>query len=103
VTGGGIGNRGAWRRWHSARRVGTEMDGVRVSDSAAPGDVALALGSLGGMSPGLLKPYLPGSPSSMPTPINWRRVENVAEPACLQVATAERLLHEALYSSPILG
>jgi hypothetical protein len=48
------------------------------------------------MSPGLPGQFLPGSPSSASLPINWRRVENESEFMCSEVATAERLLHEAL-------
>jgi hypothetical protein len=50
------------------------------------------------MSLGLPGSYLPNSFGSVSPPINWRRVENMAEFVCLQVATMERLLHEALAS-----
>jgi hypothetical protein len=60
------------------------------------GNVALAPGSSSAMGPELSRPYLPGSPSSSSTLINWRRVEDEAEFKCSHVATAEWLLHEAL-------
>jgi hypothetical protein len=76
----------------------TEMVGVGISGDVALGDVALDPGFLGAMSPGLPGQYLSGSPGSVSPPINWRHVENKAEFECLQVATAERLLHEAMAS-----
>jgi hypothetical protein len=76
----------------------TKKAGAGISRDVAFGDVALAPRSLGAMSPGLPREYLPGSPSSVSLPINKRRVENKVESMCSQVATAERLLHEALAS-----
>jgi hypothetical protein len=45
--------------------VGIEMAAAGVSGDATSGDEALAPGSLGAMSPGLHRLYLPGSPGSM--------------------------------------
>jgi hypothetical protein len=39
-----------------------------------------------------------GSSSFLPLPIDWRWVEDNTEFTCLQVTTAERLLHETLAS-----
>jgi hypothetical protein len=50
--------------------AGTEIVGAGVFGSVAPSDAALAPGSSGFMSPGLLEPYLPNSPSFAPPPIN---------------------------------
>jgi hypothetical protein len=78
--------------------TGTEMADAGVSGSVAPGDAASALGSSSAMILRLLRSYLPGSLDSVPPPINWRQVENEAKSMSSQVATTERLLHEALAS-----
>jgi hypothetical protein len=39
-----------------------------------------------------------GSSSFLPLPIDWRWVEDNTEFTCLQVTTAERLLHDTLAS-----
>jgi hypothetical protein len=71
------------------------MVSASVSRVAALGDVALAPRSLGAMGLGLPGQYLPGYTSP---PINGRRLLNEVEFMCSQVATTERLLHEALGS-----
>jgi hypothetical protein len=78
--------------------IDTKMAGAGISRDAALGDATLELGSLGAMSLGLPRQYLPCSPSSVSSPINWRWVENDVKSACSQDDTAERLLHEALAS-----
>jgi hypothetical protein len=78
--------------------AGTKMVGAGVFGSAASGDAASTPGSLGAMSPWLPGSCLPGSFGSVSLPVNCRQVENEAEFVCSQVATAERLLHDALAS-----
>jgi hypothetical protein len=53
-----------------------------VAKSAAPGDVAPTPRSSSTVSPWVSGFCEPGSPGSLPWPINWRRVENDAESAC---------------------
>jgi hypothetical protein len=53
-----------------------------VSGSVVPGDVALDAGSSSAVGPGVSRLCLLGSPSFLPSPINWRLVGDEAESAC---------------------
>jgi hypothetical protein len=72
--------------------------GVGVPRSVVPGDMAPTPGSSGAVGPEVSGLYLPGSPDLPPPLINWRRVGDKAEFACLWVATTKRLLHVMLVS-----
>jgi hypothetical protein len=72
---------------------------ISVPRSAAPDDAYPAPRSLGVADMEVSGLLLPGSPSFLPPPINWRRVGDNAKLACSQVTATERLLHKTL--SPI--
>jgi hypothetical protein len=72
--------------------------GAGIPGSAAVGDTTPTPGSSSVVGPGVSRLYLPGSPGSLPLPINWRRVGDVTESACSQVAATKRLLHKMLAS-----
>jgi hypothetical protein len=56
--------------------------GAGILRSAAPGETALAPGSLSAMGPGISGQYLSGSLGSSPSPINRRWVRDKAEFVC---------------------
>jgi hypothetical protein len=70
--------------------------GLHMPKSATPSDTIPALGSSGAIGSGVAGLPLPGSPSSLPLPIDWRRVEDDAEFTCSQVTITKSLLHEML-------
>jgi hypothetical protein len=76
----------------------TQCAGHGMPQSTVLGDVVPAPGFSGVVVPGVAGLPLAGSPSFPAPPIDGRQVEGDAEFACLQVAAAERLLHEMLVS-----
>jgi hypothetical protein len=64
-------------------------------EDRAGGDIS-ATGSLDAMGMGVVHLGLLGYPGAPPTPASWRRVEDVVELACSQVATAHQLLFRAI-------
>jgi hypothetical protein len=87
------------RAWGLSQDLVVHGIGAGVLRSAALGDAASAPRPLSTFSPGVPGLYMSGFFSSLPLPINWRWVEDEAESTCLQVAIAERLLHEMLASA----
>jgi hypothetical protein len=72
--------------------------GAGVPESIAPCNAAPTPRSLSVVGLGVSGLYLLGSLGSLPMPINWRWVGDMAESTCSQVTTVVRLLHETLAS-----
>jgi hypothetical protein len=70
--------------------------GLGMLGRAIPGDVILSPGLSSTVGLGVAGPALSGSLGFLLRSINWRWVECDAEFMCLQVATAESLLHKML-------
>jgi hypothetical protein len=76
----------------------TRGTGISASASAALSDATPAPESLGAVGSGVSWLLLPGSPSLLPPPIDWRPVEDSATFACSQVTDTERMLQETMAS-----
>jgi hypothetical protein len=62
----------------------------------APGEMTQASKSLSVVDLGVIKLGLSGYPGASSPPVGWSQVEGSAEQACLRVATADKLLWEAM-------
>jgi hypothetical protein len=70
--------------------------GIGILGSVSLGDMTPTLGSSGDTGPRVSGLLLLSSSDFQAPPIDWRRVEDDTKLTCMQVANADRLLHDTL-------